>query len=83
MELGTTPIITSGMVMQLLAGAKIIDVDTSLKEDRALFGAAQKLFGILIAFGEATAYVEVSGARPRPRRPTGTRKIIHLYRTRF
>merc|ERR1711959_715051 len=39
MELGISPIITSGMVMQLLAGSKIIDVDTSLKEDRTLFNA--------------------------------------------
>jgi protein transport protein SEC61 subunit alpha len=57
MELGITPIITSGMVMQLLAGSKIIDVDQSLKEDRALFGGSQKLFGMLITMGEAVAYV--------------------------
>jgi len=42
MELGITPIITSGMIMQLLAGANLIEVDFSLKEDRALFGSAQK-----------------------------------------
>mmetsp|Transcript_9516 Transcript_9516/g.14130 ORF Transcript_9516/g.14130 Transcript_9516/m.14130 type:complete len:474 (+) Transcript_9516:93-1514(+) len=57
MELGISPIITSGMVMQLLAGSRIIDVDQSLKEDRALFGGAQKLFGMLITIGEAVAYV--------------------------
>merc|ERR1711959_171266 len=57
MELDITPIITSGMVMQLLAGSRIIDVDQSLKEDRALFGGAQKLFGMLITLGEAVAYV--------------------------
>ncbi|KAJ7683897.1 hypothetical protein B0H17DRAFT_1204882 [Mycena rosella] len=33
MSLGITPIITSGMM--LLAGAKLIDVDFGLKEDRA------------------------------------------------
>jgi protein transport protein SEC61 subunit alpha len=60
MELGISPIVTSGLVMQLLAGSKIIEVDQSLKEDRALFGGAQKLFGILITIGEAVAYV-VSG----------------------
>merc|ERR1711988_1147889 len=60
MELGISPIITSGMVMQLLAGSKIISVDQSLKEDRALFSGAQKLFGMLITLGEAVAYV-VSG----------------------
>ena len=46
--------------MQLLAGSKIIDVDQGLKEDRALFSGAQKLFGILITVGEAVAYV-ISG----------------------
>jgi len=57
MELGISPIITSGMVMQLLAGSRIIDVDQSLKEDRNLFNGAQKLFGMLITMGEAVAYV--------------------------
>lgn len=57
MELGITPIVTSGLVMQLLAGSRIIEVDYNLKEDRALFSGAQKLFGILITAGEATAYV--------------------------
>mmetsp|Transcript_36841 Transcript_36841/g.95075 ORF Transcript_36841/g.95075 Transcript_36841/m.95075 type:complete len:474 (-) Transcript_36841:182-1603(-) len=60
MELGISPIVTSGMVMQLLAGSKIIEVDQSLKEDRALFSGAQKLFGMLITMVEAVAYV-VSG----------------------
>ena len=57
MELGISPIVTSGLVMQLLAGSRIIEVNQSLKEDRALFGGAQKLFGILITIGEAVAYV--------------------------
>jgi len=60
MELGISPIITSGMVMQLLAGSRIIEVDMTLKEDRALFNGSQKLFGMLITMGEAVAYV-VSG----------------------
>jgi len=57
MELGISPIVTSGMVMQLLAGSKILEVDQNLKEDRMLFSGAQKLFGMLITFGEALAYV--------------------------
>jgi len=36
MELGITPIVTSGMVMQLLAGSKIIEIDNNVREDRAL-----------------------------------------------
>lgn len=42
MELGITPIITSGTVMQLLSGANIITVDQNVKEDRVLFNGAQK-----------------------------------------
>jgi preprotein translocase subunit SecY len=42
MELGISPIVTSGLVMQLLAGSKIIEVDQGLKEDRILFSGAQK-----------------------------------------
>eukprot|EP00823_Brevimastigomonas_motovehiculus_P003948 TRINITY_DN251_c0_g5_i1.p1 TRINITY_DN251_c0_g5~~TRINITY_DN251_c0_g5_i1.p1 ORF type:complete len:478 (-),score=103.29 TRINITY_DN251_c0_g5_i1:1076-2509(-) len=57
MELGISPIVTSGLVMQLLAGSKIINVDQSVKEDRALFQGAQKLFGMVITVGEAVAYV--------------------------
>ncbi|KAI4520762.1 SecY subunit domain-containing protein [Schizophyllum commune] len=57
MELGITPIVTSGMIMQLLAGANLIEVDFSLKEDRALFGGAQKLFALIISIGQATVYV--------------------------
>ena len=36
MELGISPIVTSGLVVQLLAGSKIIDVDNSVKADREL-----------------------------------------------
>lgn len=52
MELGISPIVTSGLVMQLLAGSRIIEVNQSIKEDRALFSGAQKLFGILITIGK-------------------------------
>jgi protein transport protein SEC61 subunit alpha len=54
MELGISPIVTSGLVMQLLAGAKILTIDQSNKEDRALFNGAQKCkhdhFLILLLF---------------------------------
>merc|ERR1712232_321089 len=57
MELGISPIVTSGLVMQLLAGAKLIDVDQYNQEDRTLFNGAQKFVGILICHGQGTAYV--------------------------
>merc|ERR1712137_155077 len=57
MELGISPIVTSGLVMQLLAGAKLLEVDQGNKADRALFNGAQKFVGILITIGQGTAYV--------------------------
>ena len=57
MELGISPIITSSMIMQLLAGAKLIDIDMSSQEDRNLFQSTQKLFSIIITVGEALAYL--------------------------
>eukprot|EP00798_Chlamydomonas_sp_ICE-L_P013885 gene13885-19811_t len=60
MELGISPIVTAGMVMQLLAGSKIIEIDNNVKSDRDLLAGAQKLLAVLITFGEAVAYV-VSG----------------------
>lgn len=57
MELGISPIVTSGLVMQLLAGVKLIDVDQSDKEERELFAGAQKLFGMVITVGQGSAYV--------------------------
>lgn len=57
MELGISPIVTSGLVIQLLSGAKIISVDENVPEDRELMNGAQKLFGLVITIVEAVAYV--------------------------
>ncbi|KAJ9495724.1 translocon subunit [Exophiala xenobiotica] len=57
MELGTTPIISSGMVFQLLAGTHLIDVNLDLKSDRELYQTAQKLFAIILSFGQACVFV--------------------------
>merc|ERR1719259_672285 len=56
MELGISPIVTSGLIMQLLAGAKIIEIGDTPKE-RALFSGAQKLFGMIMTLGQAVVYV--------------------------
>lgn len=57
MELGVSPLVTTGMVMQLLAGAKMLDVNMDSKEDRVLYQAAQKVVGLLVTVGMAIAYV--------------------------
>ncbi|KAJ5074569.1 protein transport protein sec61 subunit alpha isoform 1 [Anaeramoeba ignava] len=57
MELGISPIVTSSLVMQLLAGTGLISVDQSIKSEKAKFEAAQKLFGLIITLFQAIAYV--------------------------
>jgi protein transport protein SEC61 subunit alpha len=42
MELGISPIVTSGLVMQLLAGVRLLEVDQSNEEEKELFAGAQK-----------------------------------------
>lgn len=49
MELGISPIVTSGLIMQLLAGAKIIEVGDTPRE-RALFNGAQKCKFFMFSF---------------------------------
>ena len=46
MELGISPIVTSGMIMQLLAGSRLIDCDKNLKQDRDLFESATKCINV-------------------------------------
>lgn len=57
MELGISPIVTASMIMELLAGLKILAVDQNSKEERAVFEGAQKILALVIAGFEATAYV--------------------------
>lgn len=55
MELGISPIVTSSLIMQLLAGAKIIEVGDTPK-DRALFNGAQKCKSAIFPFSEGQYY---------------------------
>ena len=60
MELGIGPIVTAGLILQLLAGSSIIKCDMSNAEDRGLFTSASKVFSILLTGIQAGAYI-ISG----------------------
>ncbi|MBS7643326.1 preprotein translocase subunit SecY [Candidatus Bathyarchaeota archaeon] len=57
MELGIGPIVTAGLILQLLAGSRIIQVDFSKPADRGLFTSANKFFAIIMTLFEASAYL--------------------------
>jgi preprotein translocase SecY subunit len=57
MELGIGPIVTAGLILQLLTGSGIIGCDMSDPDDRALFTTASKFFSILMTGVQAGAYL--------------------------
>ncbi len=57
MELGIGPIVTAGLILQLLAGSGMIGCDMSQPDDRMLFTTASKIFSFLLIGVQAFAYI--------------------------
>jgi preprotein translocase SecY subunit len=57
MELGIGPIVTAGLILQVLAGSKMIDLDMNNPEDRSLFTSASKILSVVMTVFEALAYI--------------------------
>jgi preprotein translocase SecY subunit len=57
MELGIGPIVTAGLILQVLAGSKMINLDMSNPEDRSLFTSASKILSVVMTIFEASAYI--------------------------
>jgi protein transport protein SEC61 subunit alpha len=57
MELGIGPIVTAGLILQLLVGSDMIECDMSRPEDRGLFTTASKAFSIILTGVQASAYI--------------------------
>ncbi len=57
LELGIGPIVTAGLILQLLAGAEIFKFDFSNPDDRALFTAATKFLTIVITVVQAAVFL--------------------------
>ncbi|MCK4424314.1 preprotein translocase subunit SecY, partial [Candidatus Bathyarchaeota archaeon] len=68
MELGIGPIVTAGIILQLLAGSDMIECDMSKSEDRGLFTTASKAFSIILTGVQASAYIigGMYGSLPGP-----------------
>ncbi|MEA2089644.1 MAG: preprotein translocase subunit SecY [Thermoproteota archaeon] len=57
MELGIGPIVTAGLILQLLVGSQMIECNMSDPRDRALFTSASKAFTIIFTGVQASAYI--------------------------
>ncbi len=63
MTLGIGPIVTGGILLQLLVGSKILDWDTTEEEGRRKFQTWNKFLAVALCFIEAIAFV-LAGAMP-------------------
>ncbi len=61
--LGIGPIVSASIILQLLVGGKIIDLDLSQPRDKVIFQGTQKLLAIIFTIFEAAVLV-LSGALP-------------------
>jgi preprotein translocase subunit SecY len=57
MHLGIGPIVTASIILQLFVGAKIINLDLTKKEDKAIYQGTQKILVIIMILVEAIPQV--------------------------
>jgi len=57
MHLGIGPIVTASIILQLFVGAKIIRLDLTKKEDKAIYQGTQKILAIVMILVEAIPQV--------------------------
>ncbi|NJE25453.1 preprotein translocase subunit SecY [Thermococcus sp. MV5] len=79
LTLGIGPIVTAGIIMQLLVGSEIIKLDLSNPEDRRFYQALQKVFAVFMCFFEAGVFV-FAGAFGNP---TLTIKLLLVLQLAF
>jgi preprotein translocase subunit SecY len=65
-SLGIGPIVMASIILQLLTGAKIIDIDTSTVEGKKFFQGIQKLLIIFFIVFEAVIYVMMNALQAMP-----------------
>ncbi|MBS3072716.1 preprotein translocase subunit SecY [Candidatus Pacearchaeota archaeon] len=65
-SLGIGPIVTASIILQLLVGSKIINIDTSTSEGKRYFQGIQKLMVIFFVIFEACIFVIMKGLEATP-----------------
>jgi preprotein translocase subunit SecY len=65
-SLGIGPIVMASIILQLLVGSQIINIDTSTEEGKKFFQGIQKLLVIFFIFFESVVYVLMGGIQASP-----------------
>ncbi len=70
-SLGIGPIVTASIVLQLLTGAGIVNLDNKTPEGKVVYQGVQKLMAMAFIFFESIIYVFMGGLSPDPTRFAG------------
>ncbi len=65
-SLGIGPIVTASIVLQLLVGSKILNLDMQSADGKRFFQGLQKVLAIFFTLFEAIIYVVMGGLSPAP-----------------
>lgn len=65
-SLGIGPIVMASIILQLLVGAKMINIDMSSHEGKKYYQGLQKIVAIFFCIFEATIYVTMKGLEATP-----------------
>jgi len=65
-SLGIGPIVMASIILQLLVGSKILEIDTSTEEGKKYFQGLQKLMVLFFVVFEAIVYVMMGGIQAAP-----------------
>jgi len=66
MSLGIGPIVTASIILQLLVGSKLLNIDLTTKDGKKYFQGLQKLLSIFFTAFEALVYIFMGGLTPVP-----------------
>ena len=66
MSLGIGPIVTASIVLQLLVGAKLLNIDLTKPEGKKTFQGLQKVFAMAFCLFEALIFVLMKGLQAQP-----------------
>jgi len=66
MSLGIGPIVTASIILQLLVGSKLLNIDMKSKEGKKYFQGLQKLLAIFFTIFEAIIYIAMGGLTAAP-----------------
>ncbi|MFH1802584.1 MAG: preprotein translocase subunit SecY [archaeon] len=75
-SLGIGPIVMSSIILQLLVGSGILNIDTKTEDGKRYFQGLQKIGVVFFIIFEATVYVVMGGLQPDPALAWGAQILI-------